>query len=101
MTAPWYVAFVRLNPQDYIKQVKCPVLALNGEWDVQVNAQQNLNALKSICSTAEIKSYPKVNHMFQEAPSFEKSLDYGAISQTFSPEILDDMAKWIVKIIQK
>ena len=39
--------------------------------------------------------------MFQEAQSYETSLNYGAISQTFSPKVLDDIAKWIVKITSK
>lgn len=101
MTSPWYASFIRLNPEKYIRQMKCPVLALNGEWDVQVNAQQNLDALKSIYPKAEIKSYAKVNHMFQEVPSYEQSMGYGAISQTFSPKVLEDMTKWIIGVVQR
>lgn len=101
MVSPWYSAFVRFNPIEYIKQMKCPVLALNGEWDVQVNARQNLDALKTVYPDAEIKTYSGVNHMFQEASSLGQSLNYGAISQTFSPKVLDDIAKWMVKITAK
>lgn len=101
MVSPWYSAFIRLNPEEYIRKMKCPVLALNGEWDVQVNARQNLDALKTIYPEAEVKIYPGVNHMFQEASSLGQSLNYGAISQTFSPKVLDDMAKWLVKITAK
>lgn len=101
MASPWYSAFIRLNPEEYIKKMKCPILALNGEWDVQVNAQQNLDALKSIYPDAEIKIYSGVNHMFQEASSLGQSLNYGAISQTFSPKVLEDIAKWLVKITAK
>lgn len=101
MVSPWYSAFIRLNPGEYIQKMKCPVLALNGEWDVQVNAQQNLDALKMIYPEAEVKIYPGVNHMFQEASSLGQSLNYGAISQTFSPKVLDDIAKWLVKITAK
>lgn len=101
MVSPWYSAFIRLNPGEYIQKMKCPVLALNGEWDVQVNAQQNLDALKTIYPEAEVKIYPGVNHMFQETSSLGQSLNYGAISQTFSPKVLDDIAKWLVKITAK
>ena len=101
MVSPWYSAFIRLNPGEYIQKMKCPVLALNGEWDVQVNAQQNLDALKTIYPEAEVKIYPRVNHMFQETSSLGQSLNYGAISQTFSPKVLDDIAKWLVKITAK
>ena len=101
MVSPWYSAFIRLNPGEYIQKMKCPVLALNGEWDVQVNAQQNLDALKMIYPEAEVKIYPGVNHMFQETSSLGQSLNYGAISQTFSPKVLDDIVKWLVKITAK
>ena len=101
MVSPWYSAFIRLNPGEYIQKMKCPVLALNGEWDVQVNAQQNLDALKTIYPEAEVKIYPGVNHMFQETSSLGQSLNYGAISQTFSPKVLDDIVKWLVKITAK
>jgi hypothetical protein len=50
---------------------------------------------------AEVKIYPRVNHMFQEASSLGQSLNYGAISQTFSPKVLDDIVKWLVKITAK
>lgn len=99
MVSPWYSAFIRLNPGEYIQQMRCPVLALNGEWDVQVNAQQNLDALKTIYPKAEVKIYSGVNHMFQEASSLGQSLNYGAISQTFSPKVLADMTKWMIEVV--
>lgn len=101
MTMPWYVAFVRLDPSEYIRQTKCPVLALNGEWDVQVDAVQNLRAVESLNPEATVKSYPRLNHLFQECQSLGQSLGYGAIPQTISPAVLEDVARWIVSVAAK
>jgi len=30
VTSPWFRCFLTLNPQDYLSQVKCPLLAING-----------------------------------------------------------------------
>lgn len=98
MMSPWYMAFVRLDPSGYIKQMRCPLFALNGEWDVQVDAKQNLDAVKMLKPDATVKSYPGLNHLFQEASSRGKSVNYGAIEQTISPTVLEDIARWLVEV---
>jgi len=37
-TSPWYLHFMRYDPAKAMKKIKCPVLALNGEKDIQVDA---------------------------------------------------------------
>lgn len=96
MTSPWYSAFIRLDMAQYLPLVKCPVLALNGQWDIQVGAEQNLNAIKQAIPTAQTIEYPRLNHMFQESASLSQSLSYGNIQQTISPIVLSDIAKFII-----
>lgn len=95
MTSPWYMAFVKLNPAKYLSQVKCPVLAMNGTWDFQVDATQNLEVAKSTIPTATIKYYEGLNHLFQLSPSRQASMNYGAIETTISEQVLHDIAEWI------
>lgn len=95
MASPWYTAFVRLDPTPCLPKIKCPVLAVNGEWDVQVDARQNLSNISRYIPQATVKSYPGLNHMFQEAPSKAASLSYGSITQTISPQVLQDIAQWL------
>lgn len=97
MTSPWYRSFIRLDMSQYLQHIKCPVLALNGEWDIQVSADQNLKAIKQTTPTAQIKEYPRLNHMFQESPSISQSLNYGNIQQTISPIVLSDIANFIIQ----
>lgn len=95
MTSPWYVAFVKLDPAQYIAQVKCPVFAANGTWDYQVDAMQNLEMAQKMIPQATIKQYEGLNHMFQPSLSRQASMNYGAIETTISEQLLNDLTKWI------
>ncbi len=100
MTSPWYMAFVRLNPSEFMHKIKCPLLALNGSWDVQVDAKQNLQAITLAIPTAQVKEYDGLNHLFQRPPMRQMSLQYGNISQTIEPEVLNDIATFLVGVIR-
>jgi len=101
MTSPWYVAFVRLDPEKYLSRIKCPMLALGGTWDVQIDAGQNLSAIQKTVPSAIIKTYPGLNHLFQEAPSKQASLSYGSITQTISPQVLNDIADFLSEVLRE
>ena len=97
MTSPWYVAFVKLDPAQYIAQVKCPVFAANGTWDYQVDATQNLGMAQRMIPQATIKQYEGLNHLFQPSSSRQASMNYGAIETTISEQVLKDMVEWIIR----
>ncbi len=94
-TMPWYVAFVKLDPTECLSKIVCPVLALNGTWDAQVNCEMNLGAIEAAVPTARTVRMDGLNHMFQRAASRAESMKYGSITQTISPEVLDLVARWI------
>ena len=98
MTSPWYVAFVKLDPTQYLMQVKCPVLAMNGTWDYQVDAMQNLEMAQKMIPQATIKQYEELNHMFQPSSSRKTSMSYGTIETTISEHVLHDIVEWINKL---
>lgn len=97
MSSPWYVAFVKLDPEKYLPQVKCPVLAMNGTWDFQVEATQNLDAARKALPQATIKEYDGLNHLFQPSSSRQASMNYGGIETTISEQVLKDMVEWIIR----
>ena len=97
MSSPWYVAFVKLDPAKYLPQVKCPVLAMNGTWDFQVEATQNLDAARKALPQATIKEYDGLNHLFQPSSSRQASMNYGGIETTISEQVLKDMVEWIIR----
>lgn len=98
---PWFRYFVRFEPKHYLEKVKCPVLVLNGEKDLQVAPKTNMEGIKNALIKARnknvtLKEYPNLNHLFQECITGTTE-EYGAIEQTFSPEVLQDMKDWILE----
>src|SRR6185436_10096460 len=43
MLSPWYRYFLAYDPRTALERVKVPVLALNGESDLQVSYKENLS----------------------------------------------------------
>ena len=78
-----------------------PVLALNGELDLQVPAQVNLDAIATALEAGgnpdfTIRELPGLNHLFQEATTGSPN-EYARIDQTVSPIVLGLMAAWILE----
>lgn len=100
ITSPWMVYFLKFDPASALEKVKCPVLAINGDKDVQVPADVNLDAIKKALakggnSKATTKVLPNLNHLFQESKTGLPA-EYGTIEQTFSPIALEEISKWIL-----
>ena len=69
-TYTWFRYFIVTDPAIFWKKVKCPVLALNGEKDLQVAADENLPAIEKALKSSGNKSVktiklPGLNHLFQ------------------------------------
>ena len=67
---PWFRFFVTYDPRPALRQIKIPVLAINGELDLQVSSKQNLPEIAKALKTAGNKKFktvelPKLNHLFQ------------------------------------
>ncbi len=98
---PWFRYFIAFNPQKYLKQVKVPVLAINGSNDLQVPAEQNLSAIEKALKEGgnndyKIVNIPKLNHLFQTSETGSPS-EYGKIEETISPKALEIVGDWILK----
>jgi hypothetical protein len=103
-TTPWFRTFLVLDPVDYLSKVHCPLLALNGSFDVQVPAKENLEAIEKALifggnSSYSIEEIPGVNHLFQHAKTGNID-EYGKIEETMSPEVLEKIANWIGKEVK-
>lgn len=96
MRTPWLDAFIGLNPRNYLKKVKCPVLALNGDKDVQVEPD-NLTVIQNLVPQAKTMLMPRLNHLMQHAVTGEMS-EYGEIRETISPEVLDAIVEFINRL---
>ena len=96
-SGPWMKAFLNMDFSQFLKSVKCPVMALGGSNDLNVPAEFNMKVLKSkLPSNSKdfIKIYPGLNHLFQHS-STGNPLDYVNIEETMSEEVMNDVCTWI------
>jgi alpha/beta superfamily hydrolase len=99
-TYTWFRYFLFTDPATFWKKVKCPVLALNGEKDLQVAANENLPAIEKVLKAAGNNSVKTIklsglNHLFQHCKTGLPA-EYGVIEETFSPEALKIISDWIL-----
>jgi uncharacterized protein len=99
ITSPWMKFFITYDPRPTLQKVKCPVLAINGEKDLQVPPKENLTAIESSLKKGKnknvtCKEFAGLNHLFQECTTGAPS-EYAIIAQTFSPAVLEEMVQWI------
>jgi dienelactone hydrolase len=101
VNTPWLHFFLNHDPRNDWMRVKCPVLALNGGKDVQVNASSNLNAISTALEAGKNYRYktavfPDLNHLFQTANTGSPG-EYGKIDETFSTDAMESIADWLIK----
>lgn len=91
---PEYLSIVRFDPKPYFGKVKCPVLALNGDKDLQVVSRVHLAGWKNGIKNADIRELPGLNHLFQRCNTCQVH-EYARLTETISPAALDAMSSWI------
>ena len=101
LQSPWFRFFLKYDPSVDLRKVRCPVLAINGEKDMQVLADQNLPAIRKALEAggnkhSEIEKLPGLNHLFQTAKTGSPS-EYADIEETISPVALNRISSWILK----
>ena len=104
LQVPWFKCFLDLDPRDYLSKLNMPVLALNGDKDVQVIASQNLPEIEKALKKAGNKKYktvllPNLNHLFQECETGLPD-EYFSIEQTISPKVLELMRDFIDEYVR-
>ena len=100
LTTPWFRYFLAYDPRPALAKVRCPVLALVGEKDLQVPPKENLReierALKEAGNTrATVKELPGLNHLFQTCKT-GSTAEYAEIEETFAASALDEVVNWVV-----
>lgn len=97
--SPYLRHFLTLNPAALLPKIKCPVLALNGTKDTQVDCTQNLTTLEKGLSNCrhDIKKVEGVNHLFQHCQT-GIVMEYQQIEETMAPEVLGIITEWIKTI---
>jgi pimeloyl-ACP methyl ester carboxylesterase len=101
MTSPWFRFFLDYDPVPALEKTHCPILALNGDKDLQMAPKENLAQIQKALQLGgnndfQTKELPGLNHLFQHAPTGSPT-EYGGIEETFAPEALSTISDWILK----
>ena len=104
-TSLWYRFFIDYDPALALAKVRCPLLFFIGEKDLQVPAVANLRVAKTAKQKGgnpdfTVKSLPDINHALQKCRTGSPS-EYGQITETISPVVLNLVGDWIVQHTQK
>ena len=96
---PWMRHFLTLDMRPLLGGIQCPVLALNGTKDIQVEYESNLGALRSGLPANpknRIEAVDGLNHLFQHCTTGAIQ-EYRNIEETFAPEVLELMTQWMAQ----
>tara|TARA_B100001245_G_C22885103_1_gene425802 strand:+ start:799 stop:2205 length:1407 start_codon:yes stop_codon:yes gene_type:complete len=101
LTTPWWRFFLAYDPRTALREVQCPVLAINGSLDVQVPPGPNLDAIRDALAEAgnddiTVEELGGLNHLFQTATTGSPT-EYAEIEETFAPAVLDLITSWVLQ----
>jgi len=96
---PWFYNFITYNPVTDLSKVACPVLAIGGAKDTQVNTPENLKIINEVLTKNHNQNFktvelPSLNHLLQTAQTGSLA-EYGQIEETISPVALNAISSWI------
>ncbi len=95
---PYLMSWCRFDPAKEIKQVKVPILIIQGTTDLQVNVSNAEKLKKS--KTTEVLIIQNMNHVLKDAPA-DKEKNMATYTQPdlpLKPELLTGMVDFINKI---
>ena len=103
VNSPWFRYFLTYDPAPTLEQVTVPVLAINGEKDLQVPYEVNLREIEAALqrggnTSYEIHALPGQNHLFQHSETGAPS-EYATIEETWSVESMELIAGWILRTV--
>ena len=98
----WMQTLLTIDPASYYEQVRQPVLVMNGELDVQVLPDANINAITAALEKAgndnvTVRRFEGLNHLFQNATTGAMQ-EYEQIKETFDPDALRALVDWVVGV---
>ena len=101
LATPWFHYFLSYDPRPTLARVRCPVLAVNGEKDLQVPCKENLEAIEKAVRSGgnadvTVKELIGLNHLFQACTTGAPS-EYGAIEETLNPAALKAIGEWVAE----
>lgn len=104
LNTPWFRYLLTYEPAQTIARVRVPVLAINGQNDLLVPWEENLDEIEAALvrggnADFEIHALPGLNHLFQHSETGAPS-EFRTIEETWSVEAMELIADWILKTVE-
>lgn len=102
-TGPWYQYHIRFDPVPYLRQIRVPFLALNGEKDIMVTYKENLGTIEKTLKEAgntKVTTHvlPGTNHLFQHCVTCTRE-ESASLKEDFSTEAITIIRDWLKQYI--
>lgn len=94
---PYLSKLLTLDVRPLLADIRCPVLALNGTKDIQVDYESNLDALRiglKASHAHHIEAIEGANHLLQNCRTGAVT-EYRTIEETISPKVLETVIAWL------
>ncbi len=100
--SPTVRELIAYDPAPVLRNLACPVLAIDGTLDLQVSAKQNLPAIAAALAESKsgnwaVANLPGLNHLFQTAKTGNVP-EYSTIEETISPLALRTIGEWLQRV---
>ncbi|WP_316797724.1 alpha/beta hydrolase [Pedobacter frigidisoli] len=98
---PWYRYFLKFDPVNFLPKVRVPILAINGDKDLMVRSEVNLDNWKNLPlkggnKDVTIKQIAGMNHLLQHCITCEQQ-EYSQIKEAITPEVFTTIDGWLKK----
>jgi pimeloyl-ACP methyl ester carboxylesterase len=95
----WWRYYLRFDPKPNLREVGCPVLAINGDKDLWVPSDIHWPVIARDLKEGKnpeftTKLFPGLNHLFQTCET-GLAEEYAFIPETISPRALEYVTEWI------
>lgn len=102
-TGPWYQYHIRFDPKPYLREIKVPFLALNGDKDIMVGYEENLGMIANTLREAgnrrvTTKVLPGTNHLFQHCVTCTRE-ESSTLQEDFSADAITIIREWLQQFI--
>ena len=96
---PWMKDFLLYDPRQDLSRVRCPLLSVIGDKDMQVAADSNSAAIREALEAggnqdAVVVVLPGLNHLLQTARTGSPA-EYQEIAETISETALETISTWM------
>ena len=99
MNTAWAREFLSYQAADYLRNVKLPMMVINGKKDIQVRWSESQHGFKhhmtpETLSHSKFIAYEDLNHLLQPCINCD-IMEYATIETTLSPIVMNDILSWI------